>query len=649
MTAPRFELLSQSLLDRIEKQDRHAQAEWLFLSESEEFKGRWSVEALWPEWFFDFEEFVGHYRTVSPANLDAFLSYSQDMGYHVVFEDPPESILRAYEDLALPPPFALNSDLENTVQGLLPWQVVGFNKLVRDESLKGGLVVWDTGTGKTALIASALLWHGDYGHPYDLALVVVKKNNKTDMQRKLKRLADIDSYVIEGTPKQRLPIYEEIETKLLAGESVVAVTNYERFKNDKEFFEFIIGGRDCIFFWDEMPTRLSNRTTKLYEAIKRCLWNKFEAPKSGNVPRAKWMRQWDLSATPIENSPDGLFNQIRLMAPGLLGLVEHFNAQYVAFKNQISGRPERWTRLDKLEGIIEHMTHRVSREDPEVAEMFPEVMEDTLIIDWDPRDKQIYDRLVTKAGEMIEEADLFEDDNILALIQIMQMVCDAPSMIVWSAENREAWEDLDDEEAFLKIDAVKGSEIAVKLLRALGKAPTDDRHTKLDTLHEILTEKHPNEKVLVYMTWATYGPEAIAAKLDEWGISYVIYAGTDKQRQLAKDSFREDPSIRVFLSSDKGSDSIDLPEAAVGINYNLPWTWTRKRQRQGRNDRVDSKLETTWWYDLIMANSVEERKREIIATKYGYHKALFDGKAVEDSMSAKLTKDDLVYILTGRN
>jgi SNF2 family DNA or RNA helicase len=85
----------------------------------------------------------------------------------------------------------------------------------------------------------------------------------------------------------------------------------------------------------------------------------------------------------------------------------------------------------------------------------------------------------------------------------------------------------------------------------------------------------------------------------------------------------------------------------VGVNYNLPWTWTRKRQRQGRNNRVDSSLATNWWYDLLMANSVELRKRDIIATKQGFHTQIFDGMAHDDSVSTKLSREDLMFILTG--
>lgn len=650
MERTRYRLLTEALLDEIEAQDRAGQEEWLFLSESDEFRGRWEVAALWPDWFFDFEPLVGHYRTVSPAKLDEFLTFAEDGGYKVVFEDAPEDILASFDSLRDPPPFILNSSLENTVHGMFPWQIEGFNKLVKDEDLSAGLVIWDTGTGKTAFIAAALKWHEEHGHPYDLALAVVKKNNKIDTQRKLQTLAGLSSFVIEGKPSKRDKVYSEITERFEAGDKTTVITNYESFLNDDEMFKWLVEDRDCLFFWDEMPTRLSSRESKRYEAVQKTLWKTFQTRTKPPEPRPSWLRQWELTATPIENSPEGLFNCVRLMDPKLLGTTTQFDASYVTNRNPISHKPERWGRLDKLAGTIEFMTHRASMEDPEIAKMFPEIMEDPILIDWDPRDRAIYDMLATNAVKILEEESEKEEFNVLALIQVMQMLCDAPSMIGKSAENHVEFKkvvaELGEDEDMPRM--VKGSEIALRLVETLKRKPTDDKHTKFETLREILTEKHPNDKALVYMTWASYGFVPVCRQLDDWGVTYVAYTGTDKQRQAAKDRFRTDPDIQVFLSSDKGSDSIDLPEAAVGVNYNLPWTWTRKRQRQGRNNRVDSQLETTWWYDLLMCNSVEERKAEIIAQKRGYHEALFDGKVADDSSSAKLSREDLVFILTGR-
>ena len=643
-----YTLLTESLLNEWESQSRDDQAQWLILSPSDDFLGRWSVEGIWPNWFLDFEDVVGHYRTVSPTNLDLFLEQARDLEYHVAFTDPPEEMLEVIARLADPPPFELNSMLENTIHGLFPWQIEAFNKLVRDESLNAGLVIHDTGTGKTAFIAAAIKWHEEHGHPYSLALIVVKKNNKADMQAKLLKLGGISSIIVEGTPKKREHIYEKIQEE---ENPLVVITNYEKLRDDEEYFKHLVEDQRLLVFWDEMPTRLSNRTSRLYKATKDVLWRKhgYRKGEMNADPRPEWMRQWELTATPIENSPEGLYNCLRLIHPALLGSVDGFQSEYVAWRNPISHKPEKWRNLDRLEGRIEHITHRASKKDPEIAKMFPEIMEDQILIDWDPRDRAIYDTLTGKAMKVLEEENLFEDANILALIQILQMMCDAPSMIVESARNREIWNDaMEQEGTWESVQVSRGSELAVQLITTLKKAPTDEHHTKFEVLREILQEKHPNDKVLIFMTWADYGFAPITAKLDEWGITYVVYDGTEKQRLAAKDRFRTDPTVQAYLSSDRGSDSIDLPEAAVGVNYNLPWTWTRKRQRQGRNNRVDSTLATTWWYDLLMAGSVELRKAEIIATKRGYHEALFDGAALEDSMSSKLTREDLLYILSGK-
>ena len=168
---------------------------------------------------------------------------------------------------------------------MFPWQIEAFNKLVRDESLKAGLVIHDTGTGKTAFIAAAIKWHEEHGHPFDLALVVVKKNNKIDTQRKLKALGGIDSLVVEGAVKKRDRVYEEVSNGLLDGQKQVLITNYEGFRNDEEVFKWLVEDRDVLGFWDEMPTRLSNRETKVYEAVQKTLWDVFQPTTKRPVPR----------------------------------------------------------------------------------------------------------------------------------------------------------------------------------------------------------------------------------------------------------------------------------------------------------------------------------------------------------------------------
>src|SRR6185437_15800483 len=107
------------------------------------------------DFFWDFEDVLGRYRIISPVRIEEFLKVAKEKHYKVVFGEPPEQILDAYAKLKELPDVTLNSDLENTVQGFLPWQIIGYNKLIRDESRPAGIAVWDTGAGKTALEAAA--------------------------------------------------------------------------------------------------------------------------------------------------------------------------------------------------------------------------------------------------------------------------------------------------------------------------------------------------------------------------------------------------------------------------------------------------------------------------------------------------------------
>jgi SNF2 family DNA or RNA helicase len=646
----RYHLLTEELTEEIANASRHEQANWLILGPSQDFVGHWEVDSLWPEFFFDFEDIIGSYKSISPANLDVFFDHAEKGGYKVAFVEDPTIILEDFRHLNDPPPFSINSELGDTTNGLISWQIVGFNKLIKDETVKAGLVCWDTGAGKSIFIICALLWHSGFSqHNYDLGLIVCKSNNKVDTQRKLKRLADIDSIIVDGTPAKRKKTYAEIVEKMNNFEPVVVIINYEKFREDSEYIKILLERRKVLFFWDEMPMRLSNRSSMLYQKVKKAIYTTFSSK-----PRPVWMRHWELTATPIVNDPSEQYNCIRLINPPLLGSVADFESQYVAYHHPISGKPVAFRNLDKLEAKLGHMTHRVSRKDPEVAALFPQVMSDLITIDWNDKHRALYDRLTGKAKSLMESGDTdFSEDNILSIIQVMQMICDAPSMIAQSAKNREAFlaflspSDYEGGEA-PRVGSAKGSSVALKLLEGMPvDSLTDKGHTKLETLREILLEKHPDEKVIVHMTWAGYGFPPLEAKLKEWGVSYVVFTGSDKQKQEILDSFRDDPSIRVFLTGDSGSDGIDIGEATVGVNYNYPWTWVKVEQREGRRNRVNSTKDQIYTYDLVMANSIDERKKQIIDQKHKYHEALFDGRAADFSQSARTSKEDLLFILFG--
>jgi SNF2 family DNA or RNA helicase len=504
--------------------------------------------------------------------------------------------------------------------------------------------MWSTGTGKT-VVATGLLKDHLQSTSVDVAFFVVKAHNKINTQRTLERLASIESVVLDGPKKRR----EKLLTGLLeAPPGTVIVTNYEKFRVDHDLLVPLVEDRNVLIIWDEMPTKLKNRDSQIYEAVTKLLYtSKFP---NWEKRRPAQLRQYMLSATPIENDPEDFFNCMRLLDPRIFGNVKSFYKQFVAKYSYFDQyKPETWHNLEKMGLIASHVVHQVDKEDPDIANQFPKVLEENFYIDWDETDWSIYSKLSKAAKKKFAERDEFEEDGILALISVMQMLCDAPTMVNNSAALREAYNSLIEELGPESPDFMgkKGSKAALELLKLVGEKLTDERHTKLDTLRTLLTETHKDEKVVLFTTFNQTLMPILTSKFDEWGVTYVTYTGGIKEKQNSQDKFLSDPKVQVFLSSDAGSDSINLEVASVVIHYDLPWKYSTLIQRQNRIHRVTSDFDKVRYYTLLMANSIEERKLKIIQKKHEFHQAVFKGAVAEQATSARMSREDLLFILGG--
>lgn len=161
--------------------------------------------------------------------------------------------------------------------------------------------------------------------------------------------------------------------------------------------------------------------------------------------------------------------------------------------------------------------------------------------------------------------------------------------------------------------------------------------SKLDAIVKLLTETHPDEKVLIFTEYkdtANYVADAlVAAGIDRVGIasgatqnptevarrfsprSNMIGSATLDEVDLEEliDSAAE---YRVLVSTDVLSEGQNLQDAHIVVNYDLPWAIIRLIQRAGRVDRVGQKAKEVLIYSL-WHEGVEEvlRLRERIAER----------------------------------
>lgn len=134
------------------------------------------------------------------------------------------------------------------------------------------------------------------------------------------------------------------------------------------------------------------------------------------------------------------------------------------------------------------------------------------------------------------------------------------------------------------------------------------RDSKFEVFEEIINEVVINQnKKLIVFAFFTNTLLYLRIRLAELGISSeLIYGGvTDRTDRIS--NFQCDPNVRVLLSSEVGSEGIDLQFCDALVNYDLPWNPMVIEQRIGRIDRVGQTSRAIHIYNLIIKGTIEER------------------------------------------
>lgn len=605
----------------------------LFLEKHPSIEMHWLISGFDMSFVKDFPS-LNNRRIINLFRLRPFVREAQNLDYRIVWIHDPSEILQWADSLDVDPDISLDSDLPGTIQGFLPFQIQGYNFL---KDKQAGVANWSTGTGKSVLACGLVKHHYDQEN-FDTCFWVVKTHNKINTQRTLERLTGLPSVVIDGNRKKRVALYN----RAFEMHRPIVILNYEKFRDDPADILSLIEDKKVFIVWDEMPTKLKNRDTKLYRSIVAILYrnrNKI----SLSTTRASYLAQVMLSATPIENSPEDFFNCVRLLDSSVFGTVKEFHSKYVASFGRWGWRqPDRWKNLDLLGARAAHITHQVDKNDLDIAEQFPSVINETVYVDMEDKHRRIYDTLMGQyKKDMSTDLDA---PNILSRINVAQMLLNHPRSILISADKR-------DEAIASTLDGVPdfgGSEFARRLVESLGREFFEKAESeKMDVLHDIIDGS--TGKCIVFTSMNATLIPLISQGLTEWGYDHVVYHGSlsTREKQDAEDYFKSDPDCKIFVSSDAGSDSINLEIASTVIHYDMPWKWSTLIQRQNRAHRITSSYDKVRYYTLMYSNTIEERKRDKILLKEDFHNAVLRGSVADISGGARIGRKELQYILFG--
>jgi len=133
---------------------------------------------------------------------------------------------------------------------------------------------------------------------------------------------------------------------------------------------------------------------------------------------------------------------------------------------------------------------------------------------------------------------------------------------------------------------------------------------KYDELRKFLKEqleKNPGEKFVIFAYYrGTLNYLARRLKADSIK-SALIMGGMGREKDDLIKQFSRSDGPSVLLSSEVGSEGIDLQFCRFIVNYDLPWNPMRVEQRIGRLDRLGQKAERISIINFVVDNTIEDR------------------------------------------
>jgi ERCC4-related helicase len=153
--------------------------------------------------------------------------------------------------------------------------------------------------------------------------------------------------------------------------------------------------------------------------------------------------------------------------------------------------------------------------------------------------------------------------------------------------------------------------------------------SKLEHLAEMLAElfEEPDRKAVLFSEWTTM-LNLIEPILKKLKLDYVRLDGSvpQKDRQPLVNRFREDPSCRLFITTNAGSTGLNLQAANTVINVDLPWNPAVLEQRIARAHRMGQK-QPVQVFVLITEETLEENLLATLSAKHDLALAALDAES----------------------
>jgi SNF2 family DNA or RNA helicase len=298
-----------------------------------------------------------------------------------------------------------------------------------------------------------------------------------------------------------------------------------------------------------------------------------------------------LTATPVQNNLEELFNLVTLLEPGLLSTQRDFSQRFISKGDKLTPK-----NVDELHSLLSEVMIRNRRST--VGLQFTRRFARTELVSLSSQEKALYDGAAQLVRDQLKAQQKASGLNRMTLIMLQMALGSSTAAAGAMLANLL-------EKAILPADQRQ-------TLTALStQASSQNVSAKADRLLKLLDE-FP-DKLVVFTQFRTT-QEMLRQRLAEAGHEVEVFHGrlTRMEKEAAITNFRE--SARLLICTESGSEGRNLQFAHGLCNFDLPWNPMKIEQRIGRLSRIGQKSDVHV-FNLVAAGTVEAAVLHLLEAK----------------------------------
>jgi SNF2 family DNA or RNA helicase len=294
-----------------------------------------------------------------------------------------------------------------------------------------------------------------------------------------------------------------------------------------------------------------------------------------------------LTATPVQNKLEELYNLVTLLRPGHLKTLKAFKEEFIT-----RGNPTDPRNREKLRQLLKEVMIRNTRSFTQLH--LPPRFAFTTRVSPKPAESDFYQ----KVSEFVTEQAHLPSTHIpkMTLRRLLEAAGSSHIAALRMLEK-------------IAVQSTDGIQDGAKEILAMGEAI--QMGSKSQKVIEIL-QASPDQKIIFVNYLATL--EYLKRLLEEHNLPHTVFQGnlTSSEKQAAMNSFKD--GCPILLTTGIGGEGYNLQFCHMMINYDLPWNPMQIEQRIGRIHRIGQEKEVQV-YNFCAAGSLEDHILDVLDRK----------------------------------